>query len=695
MNVTVYKNFNEVVENLPITAVLDQIRDGSYRAHVEGLRIIIESGNLKEYDKKKRCLPAFTPSATFEGGRKQKYLVQYSGFIILDIDKLTPEQLVHAFNSIIEIPFTYACFRSPSNNGLKILVQTDNSQADHIKAYNEVKAHYEQILNLPIDPSGKDITRLCFFSWDPDLFFNSNATVFEIFNKEYQAEPAEVKTADPMEFENIVQQIEAVQTDITNSYKDWLTIGFALAGALGEEGRNYFHRISRFSPLYNEDDCNKQFDACLSSENSGITAKSFFFIAKDHGINISTVTENDKGKEKDKKKQKKNLFDIIERFLQRSYTMRYNVVTAKIEIKRNNKSLYEPMTDYIENSIFRQLHKSNICVSMSKLRSILQSDFCTRYDPFQEYFEKLPEWNKSTDYIQQLAETVITTNDNLWNQCFKKWIVAVVASLLDTKVVNHTAIIFSGAQGVGKTTWMENLCPPELRAYLFSGTINPNNKDTLIHLTECMLLNMDELENMNRTEIGTLKEIITKSAIRIRRSYGHNNESLVRRASFMGSVNTSQFLNDSTGSRRFLCFEVSNIEYQHQVDIRMVYAQAYALWEEGFRFYFDKSEVAFISDNNDKYQIRTPEEELLLTWFNPVARIDANCFLTATQIAVKLAEKGRIQVSTGSIISLGKALKKHGFIRTKKGGVYVWAVKELSYDDVDTISRGNPDDTPF
>jgi len=101
---------------------------------------------------------------------------------------------------------------------------------------------------------------------------------------------------------------------------------------------------------------------------------------------------------------------------------------------------------------------------------------------------------------------------------------------------------FSGAQGIGKTTWMEKLCPSILRPYLFSGTINPNNKDTLIHLAECMLINMDELENMNRTEIGTLKEIITKSAIRIRRSYGHNNESLTRRASFMGSVNTSLFL---------------------------------------------------------------------------------------------------------------------------------------------------------
>lgn len=52
----------------------------------------------------------------------------------------------------------------------------------------------------------------------------------------------------------------------------------------------------------------------------------------------------------------------------------------------------------------------------------------------------------------------------------------------------------------------------------------PGNKDTLIHLVECMLINLDELENLNRTEIGSLKELITKNQIRIRRPYGHNNE---------------------------------------------------------------------------------------------------------------------------------------------------------------------------
>ncbi|MBN2747844.1 MAG: PriCT-2 domain-containing protein, partial [Bacteroidales bacterium] len=63
----------------------------------------------------------------------------------------------------------------------------------------------------------------------------------------------------------ILSRIEASQTDITASYSDWRDIGFALADEFGENGRNYFHRISRFYPDYSQSTCDKQFDACLKS----------------------------------------------------------------------------------------------------------------------------------------------------------------------------------------------------------------------------------------------------------------------------------------------------------------------------------------------------------------------------------------------------------------------------------------------
>lgn len=690
MHVSVFHNFNEVTGNLSISAILEQIRDGSFKAKVLHLRELLENGNKKEYDSQKKSLPAFTPSASFKGGRKLEFLSEYSGFIILDLDKLPVESLGEIKAKAISSPFTFACFISPGGNGLKILIRTNSTSTFHRQAFDSIFNFYSRLLNQTIDPSGKDITRLCFVSWDEELYFNPDSQTFLI--------PAVTMNDD---INTLVQQVERQNIDLTNEYKDWLKIGFALSDALGESGREYFHRISCISSKYEPTACDKQYDNCLKSNGSGVTARTLFYLAKDRGVDITTVKSFDfseyqplitptSEEEKPRKKKKGNQIERIEKFIESYYEMRYNVVSGKLEVRKQKRTEFEQMTDYLENSILRDLLKNNIPCNTSKLRSILFSDFCKTYDPFAEYFDKLPQWNRDTDFINQLAATVSTTDDVFWRYCFKKWIVASVASLLDPKIINHTAIIFSGGQGIGKTTWMESLCPEELKLYLFSGTINPTNKDTLVHLSECWFINMDELENMNRTEIGTLKEIITKSAIRMRKAYGHNNESFPRRASFMGSVNTSQFLNDTTGSRRFLCFEVNAIQYKHGINLDNVYAQALTLFKEGFRFYFDKDEIALISASNEQYQIKTVEEELLLTWFRKPEATETPLYLSTSQILAKLSTFSKFTTTTGNVITLGKALKKHSFERKKKNGNYVYEVIELTFDQVETENRNSP-----
>ena len=94
--------------------------------------------------------------------------------------------------------------------------------------------------------------------------------------------------ADPQgDIELVTQRIEAAGTDLTVDYGDWLRIGFALADAIGESGRSYFHRLSRFYPSYNQQECDRQYDNCLCSTGHGVTIRTFFQLAKDHGISVS------------------------------------------------------------------------------------------------------------------------------------------------------------------------------------------------------------------------------------------------------------------------------------------------------------------------------------------------------------------------------------------------------------------------
>lgn len=78
---------------------------------------------------------------------------------------------------------------------------------------------------------------------------------------------------------------------------------------------------------------------------------------------------------------------------------------------------------------------------------------------------------------------------------------------------------------------------------------------------------------------------------------------------------------------------------------------------------------------------------MLLTWFEPCEKENANAFFNASQIAAKLEEKAKININDGTINKLGKAFKKHNFIRLKKYAIYVYAVNEKTYEEVDNHSK--------
>lgn len=106
-----------------------------------------------------------------------------------------------------------------------------------------------------------------------------------------KSEPATPSPASSLyvEVEELITKIEQQQLDIASAYSDWRNIGFAFADSFGEDGRELFHRISRFYIDYSEAECNRQYDACLKSKGAGISLKTFFYHAKNAGIPISSA----------------------------------------------------------------------------------------------------------------------------------------------------------------------------------------------------------------------------------------------------------------------------------------------------------------------------------------------------------------------------------------------------------------------
>ena len=97
------------------------------------------------------------------------------------------------------------------------------------------------------------------------------------------------------DIELVTASLERAQYDLTADYNNWLQIGFGLANELGELGRSYFHRISRFNPKYTIVDTDKKYDSCLKNLRTGTTIKTFFYFAKQADIDINKQKKNSPG----------------------------------------------------------------------------------------------------------------------------------------------------------------------------------------------------------------------------------------------------------------------------------------------------------------------------------------------------------------------------------------------------------------
>jgi hypothetical protein len=668
--VSVFKNFTEVSANMPLEEIIGQIKNGKYKKQVEELRLLLADGKKKEYDLQKKKLPAFSPAGTFSGGRKQDRLTAYSRYVILDIDKITLPQLVAAREKAMADKYTLALFVSPGGNGLKILTRVSTGREHHLTAFLQVKNYFEQLLGVKVDPTGKDITRLCFLSWDKEAYLSNDARPF----------PVNIAVSLEDDIKRVVEQIEMNRLDITSDYESWRNIGFALADALGENGRTYFHRVSKFNNDYSPELCNDQYSKCLKSSGTGVTIRTLFYKAKSNGIDLSPIErrypqyfKNDSDDEittpaevEKKTKTNGNKFHLAMKYIEEHYDVRYNTVSTEFEYKQKEDEGYRNMN---ENDIFINMQLEGVSLSLNNLMALLKSDFVKKYNPFSEYFESLVPWDRKTDYISFLSSFVkVSEKDrNRFDNHFKKWMVRTVrCSLVDSFFNKQAFILVHDKQNSGKSTFCRFLCPPRLHDYIAENL--SVDKDSRILLTTNLLINLDELSTLSKFEINALKSLFSKDKINDRLPYDRRNSIIPRRASFIGSTNQAEFLNDESGSVRWLCFNIESIEwsYREKVDIDKAWAQAFHLHLSGWNCDLTAEEIQENEEYNRQFQITTSERELIEKYLAPGSVEDHERFMTATEILIYLSEitENRVRMST---VVIGKSLKLLGFQREKGG----------------------------
>ena len=422
----------------------------------------------------------------------------------------------------------------------------------------------------------------------------------------------------------------------------------------------------------------------------------------------------------------------IKSFLDGHVSLRFNEITSRVEFKAptdDNLKSHTDSTDFTDEGIWTPINDRKVNSLWSKMSevtrvnkqdiyNIIESDYVPLFNPFTEYLSTLQSvesvrsvcQNKSPsvgekDYIRELAQTVHVKGGEqeqmLWHLYLKKWLVGMVASWISDDVVNNVILVLIGEQGAYKTTWFNYLLPPPLKQYFYTKTnANRMSKDDILTLAQYALVCCEELDTMRPAELNQLKAAVTMPSIDERAAYAHYQEHRKHIASFCGTGNSTQFLSDPTGNRRWLPFEVESIvsPRDHPFHYEGIYAQALALFKNGFQYWFTKEEIQELNHHNRQFETPHLERELVSLYFRVPMESENGMFMTSAR-AIQIIGTGISQKLNPTRVGL--AFNELGFQRVRYHGIRGYLVIQRTAEEMQAYQKSiilnddTEDDLPF
>ena len=395
-----------------------------------------------------------------------------------------------------------------------------------------------------------------------------------------------------------------------------------------------------------------------------------------------------------KKKENINRQQVVIDFIRDNYLiadrLRHNLISNKVQL-RSAQGIWTDITTADINDIVCNVSlESGLSFASREILAVLQSHFIPSVNPLRDYINACtPHDPKQPNWIAWLAKQVVVEGDEkqqrIWCECFTKWFVAMVASWLFDDVVNQQVLVLIGKQGIFKTTWLERLIPPQLRAYQCKmANTTQLNKDERLRIAEYALIALDEIDAMGPRELNVFKSLITASDIAERAAYGYTKERRIRLASFCALGNKKEFLTDITGNRRWLPFNVISIQnpFCTSLPYDRIYAYAKYLIDNNFQYWFDLDDINLLESHNDDFRTQDNEEQLLAVYFDLPAEGNGK-FMTTAEISDKLITYGNIKKPL-PINQLGMVLRRAGF-QPKVVGKHKtrgWIVREKTGEEV-------------
>lgn len=682
-----------------------------YRAHLATLSDIEATGDAQQLEQwkltksnLKNAQPAFIPSVLLEGGRTYAHVKGFTGFIMVDIDGIPPERFAAILTLVKEDIHSFLVYITISGCGIRVISHVEGgvTKANYRMVWEWVNDHYARLCGVEIDGQCKNATRMSVLCHDPEALLRPEASSFHTSGMKPREKPKR-GTAVTVTAERAYKIIRAQLEEegiayAPSSYNDYVSRCFYHTNRYGVPQADAEAWALRTFPDYPREQLLPIIKSCYS-----LTME----------FNTVPLPRSVRKKEKENdSSHKKATVEEMEEFINGYMKFRMNTLTHQIETQliadaytdRPEASAchWQRLTDHIENSLWCAMQHHGMAVNLNELHTLLGSDFVKEYHPLKEYLDGLPPWDGETDYIDRLAAMVhvkesphsplqqdksrerndLSETPVRFADILKRWMVSMIAAALNETVVNQVILTLIGRQGSYKTSFMQHILPPVLSEYYTTKSNSSRmTKDDLFTMTENLVINLEEIDTMPPSELNQLKAMVTQRYVDERRAYGRNKVHLPHVASFVATGNNLQFLTDDTGNRRWLPFEVEDIDSPWEADIPYegIYSQTYALYQDvNFRYWFTDKEIQQLRGHVQQFEVPRPEYELLLTYYRKPVGLERGVYTTSSQI---IGRFGNTSLRL-SLQKVGRAMRELGFRQVKASNANYWVVVERTTEEV-------------
>lgn len=682
-----------------------------YRAHLATLSDIEATGDAQQLEQwkltksnLKNAQPAFIPSVLLEGGRTYAHVKGFTGFIMVDIDGIPPERFAAILTLVKEDIHSFLVYITISGCGIRVISHVEGgvTKATYRMVWEWVNDHYARLCGVEIDGQCKNATRMSVLCHDPEALLRPEASSFHTSGMKPREKPKR-GTAVTVTAERAYKIIRAQLEEegiayAPSSYNDYVSRCFYHTNRYGVPQADAEAWALRTFPDYPREQLLPIIKSCYS-----LTME----------FNTVPLPRSVRKKEKENdSSHKKATVEEMEEFINGYMKFRMNMLTHQIETQliadaytdRPEASAchWQRLTDHIENSLWCAMQHHGMAVNLNELHTLLGSDFVKEYHPLKEYLDGLPPWDGETDYIDRLAAMVhvkesphsplqqdksrerndLSETPVRFADILKRWMVSMIAAALNETVVNQVILTLIGRQGSYKTSFMQHILPPVLSEYYTTKSNSSRmTKDDLFTMTENLVINLEEIDTMPPSELNQLKAMVTQRYVDERRAYGRNKVHLPHVASFVATGNNLQFLTDDTGNRRWLPFEVEDIDSPWEADIPYegIYSQTYALYQDvNFRYWFTDKEIQQLRGHVQQFEVPRPEYELLLTYYRKPVGLERGVYTTSSQI---IGRFGNTSLRL-SLQKVGRAMRELGFRQVKASNANYWVVVERTTEEV-------------